>query len=92
MTRARALSTLSAPDKSLMRRFNRWRAPRLGALVDAACHPGRRWMAVGIDRHRRVVVARPDAVPRHRSRRLRGDLRNRHVPQGEATGLPDKAA
>ncbi len=28
MTRARAISTLSAPDHKLMKRVNRWRAPR----------------------------------------------------------------
>ena len=51
MTRARALSTLSAPDRNLMRRFNRWRAPRWvrwWMLLATRAGDGWLWGLIGI--------------------------------------------
>jgi undecaprenyl-diphosphatase len=51
MTLARAKSTLSAPDENLMRRFNRWRAPRWfrwWMLLATRAGDGWLWGCVGI--------------------------------------------
>lgn len=51
MTLSRAKSTLSAPDYNLMRRFNRWRAPRWvrwWMLLATRAGDGWLWGAVGI--------------------------------------------
>ena len=59
MTLARARSTLSAPDKDLMRRFNRWRAPRWvrwWMLLATRAGDGWLWGLIGI-----AVLLSPDA-------------------------------
>jgi undecaprenyl-diphosphatase len=51
MTRAEALHTLSAPDYSVMRRINQWRAPRwvrLWMLLATRAGDGWLWGAIGI--------------------------------------------
>jgi undecaprenyl-diphosphatase len=51
MTRARALTNLSAPDYNLMRRVNRWRAPRWvrwWMLLATRAGDGWLWGAIGI--------------------------------------------
>jgi len=59
MTRAQAISTLSAPDNNLMRRFNRWRAPRWvrwWMLLATRAGDGWLWGLIGI-----AVLLSPDA-------------------------------
>jgi undecaprenyl-diphosphatase len=61
VTRARALSTLSAPDNTLMRRFNRWRAPRWvrwWMLLATRAGDGWLWGMIGL-----AVLFSPDATP-----------------------------
>ncbi len=51
MTLARAKSTLSAPDHNLMRRVNRWRAPkwfRTWMMLATKAGDGWLWAAIGI--------------------------------------------
>ena len=60
MTRARALSTLSAPDRNLMRRFNRWRAPRWvrwWMLLATRAGDGWLWGLIGL-----AVLLSPDVT------------------------------
>jgi undecaprenyl-diphosphatase len=61
MTLARAKSTLSAPDISVMRRFNRWRAPRWvrwWMLLATRAGDGWLWGLIGI-----AVLLSPDSSP-----------------------------
>lgn len=63
MTLARAKSTLSAPDNSLMRRLNRWRAPRWfrwWMLLATRAGDGWLWGLVGI-----AVLFSPDPFRFH---------------------------
>jgi undecaprenyl-diphosphatase len=58
VTLARAISTLSAPDNGLMRRFNRWRAPRWfrwWMLLATRAGDGWLWGLIGI-----AVLFSPD--------------------------------
>ena len=58
MTLARAKSTLSAPDHNLMRRVNRWRAPkwfRTWMMLATKAGDGWLWLAIGI-----AVLMSPD--------------------------------
>ena len=60
MTLARAKSTLFAPDNNLMRRFNRWRAPRWfrwWMLLATRAGDGWLWGLIGI-----AVLLSPDAA------------------------------
>ncbi|MDP9055195.1 MAG: hypothetical protein M3N93_12990 [Acidobacteriota bacterium] len=60
MTLARAKSTLSVPDFRLMRRLNRWRAPRWfrwWMLLATRAGDGWLWALVGI-----AVLLSPDAL------------------------------
>jgi len=63
MTLAQATSTLFAPDNSLMRRFNRWRAPRWfrwWMLLATRAGDGWLWGLIGI-----AVLLSPDAARFH---------------------------
>src|SRR3984885_8767894 len=63
MTLARAKSTLFAPDNTIMRRFNRWRAPRwFRWWMRLATRAGDGWLwgLIGI-----AVVLSPDAMRFH---------------------------
>jgi undecaprenyl-diphosphatase len=60
VTLARAKSTLSAPDNDLMRRFNRWRAPRWvrwWMLLATRAGDGWLWGLIGI-----AVLLSPDVL------------------------------
>lgn len=60
MTLARAKSTLSSPDIRLMRRFNRWRAPRWvrsWMLLATRAGDGWLWAVIGI-----AVLLSPDPM------------------------------
>jgi undecaprenyl-diphosphatase len=61
VTLARAKSTLSVPDNGIMRRFNRWRAPRWfrwWMLLATRAGDGWLWGLIGI-----AVLLSPDVAP-----------------------------
>ena len=82
----------SRPTNNLMRRLNRWRAPRWfrwWMLLATRAGDGWLWGLIGIAV---LFFAGCVAFSRHRSRGLRGRARHRDLPQSEARGLPHAAA